>query len=265
MTIFGIIPVRLVDLIEIGLVAYLLYKLYSWMRGTLAVSIFLGLMALYLVQFLVDAAEMKILQALFGSLSEIFVLTVIIVFQPEIRRVLLLVGQNPLLRRFITSSAQDDMITETVAAVEVMSQRHIGALIVFARSTGLRSYIETGELLQANVSRNLLITIFYAQNPLHDGAVIIRNRRIEAARCILPVSTSMRLSPLLGLRHRASVGLTEQTDAFVVIVSEETGHISVAENGDLISNLTVDELRAHLTEALSLPSTPDPDLTPAEA
>ena len=265
MTIFGIIDVRLVDLIEIALVTYLLYKLYISMRGTLAVSIFVGLMAIYLVQFLVDAAEMKILQALFGSLSEIFVLAVIIVFQPEIRRVLLLVGQNPLLRRFLTSHAQDEMITETVAAVSVMSQRRIGALIVFARSTGLRSYIETGQLLQATVGRDLIITIFHGQNPLHDGAMIIRNRRIEAARCILPVSTSMRLSPLLGLRHRAAVGLTEETDAFVVIVSEETGHISVSENGELISNLSVDELRTHLTEALSLATTPETDLAAAEA
>lgn len=266
MTIFGIIPIRFVDLIEIVLVAYLLYKLYLLMRGTLAVSLFLGLIAIYLVQVLVGAFEMKIFQALFSSLSEIFVLAVIIVFQPEIRRVLLLVGQNPLLRRFITSHAQEEeMITEAVAAVGLMSQQRIGALIVFARTTGLRSYIETGELIQAKVGRNLLVTIFYAQNPLHDGAVIVQNRRIEAARCILPVSTSMRLSPLLGLRHRAAVGLSEQTDAFVVVVSEETGHISVAENGELISNLSVDELRAHLTEALRLSPTPETDLAAAEA
>ena len=265
MTIFGIIPVRLVDLIEIALVAYLLYKLYVLMRGTLAVSLFLGLIAIYLAQVLVGVFQMTILQGLFSSLSEIFVLAVIIIFQPEIRRVLLLLGQNPLLRRFITSHTQEEMITETVAAVESMSQRRIGALIVFARWTGLRSYIETGELIQAKVSRDLLITIFFAQNPLHDGALIIQNRRIEAARCILPVSTSMRLSPLLGLRHRAAVGLSEQTDAFVVIVSEETGHISVSENGELISNLSVDELHTHLTEALSLPTTPEADLAAVEA
>ena len=155
MTLFGIIPIRLVDLVEIGLVAYLLYKLYLWMRGTLAVSLFVGLMAIYLVQVVVGAFEMKIFQALFGSLSEIFVLAVIIVFQPEIRRVLLLVGQNPLLRRFITSHAQEEMITEIVEAVNLMSQRRIGALIVFERSTGLRNYIETGELLQAKVSRGV--------------------------------------------------------------------------------------------------------------
>lgn len=265
LTLFGIIPVRIIDLIEIALVAYLLYKLYQMMRGTLAVSIFLGLMAIYLVQVLVSYFQMTMLQALFSALNDIAVLTVIILFQPEIRRVLLLLGQNPLLRRFITSPAQQELITEVVAAVKTMSEQRIGALIVFTRSTGLRSYIETGEALQANVSRDLLITIFYSQNPLHDGAVIIQNRRIEAARCILPVSSSMRLSPHLGLRHRAAVGLTEQTDAFVVIVSEETGNISIAENGDLISNLPINEFRMHLTEALSLPATPEPELAPAES
>lgn len=264
MTLFGIIPIRLVDLIEIALVAYLLYKLYQLMRGTLAVSIFLGLMAIYIVQVLVSFFEMTMLQALFSALNDIAVLTIIILFQPEIRRVLLLLGQNPFLRRFVTSPAQQELIAEVVAAVDVMSRSRIGALIVFERTTGLRSYIETGELIQAKVSRDLLITVFYAQNPLHDGAVIIQDRRIEAARCILPVSTSMRLSPHLGLRHRAAVGLTEQTDAFVVIVSEETGHISVSQNGELISNLTVNEFRTHLTEALSLPARAETDLSPAE-
>lgn len=260
-----IVPFRLVDLLEIGIVAYLLYKLYMLMRGTLAVSIFGGLMAIYLVQVLVSAFDMTIFTALFGSLSEVVVLTVIIVFQPEIRRVLLLLGQNPLLRRLITSPAQQELITETVAAVQEMKRRKIGALIVFARTTGLRNYIETGETLQAKVSRDLLVTIFYAQNPLHDGATIIQNRRIAAARCILPVSTSMKLSPHLGLRHRAAVGLTEQTDAFVVIVSEETGHVSVSNGGDLISNLTLEEFRIHLTNALSLPSAPETELTTSDA
>jgi diadenylate cyclase len=264
LTLFGIIPIRLVDVIEIALVAYILYKLYLLMRGTLAVSIFLGLMGIYLAQVVVSYFQMTMLQALFSSLNEIAVLTIIILFQPEIRRVLLLLGQTPFLRRFVTSPAQRELITEVASAVDEMSRRHIGALIVFERSTGLRNYIETGEEIQAKVSRDLLVTIFYAQNPLHDGAVIIQNRRIEAARCILPVSTSMRLGTHLGLRHRAAVGLTEQTDAFVVIVSEETGHISVSENGELISNLTVDECRKHLTEALSLPAPAETDLAPAE-
>ena len=255
----------MVDLLEIVLVAYVLYRLFLMMRGTLAVSIFAGLIALYLVRFIVVATGMKILEEVFRPLSEIYVLAVIIVFQPEIRRVLLLLGQNPLLRRFLSSDGKREMITETVAAVSSMSEQRTGALMVFKRYTGLRNFIETGELLQANVSRDLLITIFYSQNPLHDGAVIVSNGRIEAARCILPVSRSMRLSPLLGLRHRAAVGLTEETDAFVVIVSEETGSISVAEKGVITSNLTVDELQSHLAEALSVSSPSDADLSPADA
>lgn len=253
MTLFDwVIPIRIQDLLEITIVTYILYKLYMLMRGTIAVQISLGLLALLAVQGVVTLADMTMLTALFGLVSDVFVLAVIILFQPEIRRVLLLLGRNPLVRRFMTSSAQGEMTTEVMGAVDEMSKRRIGALLVFERSTGLRSYIETGAILNAQISRDLLITIFYAQNPLHDGAVIIRNQRIEAARCILPVSTSMKLSPGLGLRHRAAVGLTEQTDAFVIVVSEETGSISVAKNGDLISNLTVSELQTYLTEAILL-------------
>lgn len=266
MLIDWIIPIRWVDLLEIAIVSYVLYKLYQFMRGTIALQIFLGLMALYAVQVIVTAIDMTMLPALFSTLSEVAALAIIILFQPEIRRVLLLLGQNPLVRRFVSSPAHEDMLSEVVSAVAEMSKDRIGALIVFERSTGLRNYIETGTLIQSNVTRDLLITIFYGQNPLHDGAVIISNRRIEAARCILPVSTSMKLSQHLGLRHRAAVGLTEQTDAFVVIVSEETGSISVSMDGELITNLTVNELRAHLRDAFTLQAKESPEqLAAAEA
>ncbi|PZN49773.1 MAG: TIGR00159 family protein [Proteobacteria bacterium] len=265
MRLFDIIPIRVVDLIEIGIVAYVLYKLYQLMRGTIAVQIFFGVLVLYLIQVLVTAADMTMLRVLFSSVSEVFVLAVIILFQPEIRRLLLLLGQNPLIRKFVTSPAQEEMLEEVTTAVTEMSKQHIGALIAFERSTGLRSYIETGAPIHAKVTRDLLITIFYSQNPLHDGAVIIRNRRIEAARCILPVSTNMRLSPHLGLRHRAAVGLTEQTDAFVIIVSEETGRISVAENGVLTSGLTGGELLSRLTQALYSHTPAEEQLEPLES
>lgn len=260
-----VIPIRFVDLLEIGIFAFILYKLYQLMRGTIAVQIFLGVLALYLVQVIVTAMNMRMMSSLFGSLSEVAVLAVIILFQPEIRRLLLVIGQNPLIRRLVSSTAQDEMIDEVVAAAQDMSRQRIGALIVFERSTGLRSYIETGTMLQARLTRELLITLFYSQNPLHDGAAIVRNRRIEAARCILPVSTSMKLSPQLGLRHRSAVGLTEQTDAFVVVVSEETGMISVARDGELVTSLTPPELRKHLTTALTQQPVEAPaEFSPAE-
>ncbi len=252
MTLFDwFIPIRVVDVLEVALVSFLLYKLYQLMRGTLAVSIFLGILALYLIQVIVTAIDMTIMENLFSTIGDVAVLAIIVLFQPEIRRLLLLLGQNPLVRRFVSTSDEDELIEEVTEAAREMSQRKIGALIVLERNTGLRSYIETGELIQARISRDLLLAIFHGQNPLHDGATIIRNRRVEAARCILPVSNTMKLSPHLGLRHRAAVGLTEQTDAFVIVVSEETGTISVSRNGDLISNLTAEELQAQLMDALT--------------
>jgi len=260
-----VIPIRVVDLLEIGLVAYILYKLYQLMRGTIAVQIFVGILALYLIQLIVTAANMTIMRALFGSISEVFVLAVIVLFQPEIRRLLLLLGQNPLVRRFMRSPAQQERIEEIVGAVKDLSQRRIGALIVFERSTGLRSYIETGAQLHAQVSRDLLVTIFYSQNPLHDGAVIIRDARIEAARCILPISTNMKLDSNLGLRHRAAVGLTEVSDAFVIVVSEETGQISTASNGELRQHVSVDLLDNYIVEALAPSFQPESETAPATA
>jgi diadenylate cyclase len=246
-----IIDFGIADAIEIVIVAYVLYQLYRLMRGTIAVQIALGLGALFLLQFVVELANMTVLTTVFSYFNQVFVLAVIIIFQPEIRRLLLLLGKNPIIRRFVATTDQSEIVDEAVGAVEEMSDEKMGALIAFQRSTGLRSYVETGKLLEAEVSKDLLLTIFHGQNPLHDGAVIINNRRVEAARCILPVSTSMKLSPQLGLRHRAAVGLTEQTDAFVVVVSEETGDISVSRDGALISNITPEEFRTYLTSALT--------------
>lgn len=251
MNLFGIIPVRLIDLFEIVLVALVFYRLYMTMRGTLAVSLFGGLIGLLFIQFLVNVTDMKVLQSMFAALSDIYVLAAIIVFQPEIRRVLILLGQTPLLRRLIAPMGKAEAITDIVTAVSTMSLNKIGALLAFKRTNGLRSYVETGESLQASISSNLLISIFYSNNPLHDGAVIIEDNRIEAARCILPVSRSKRLGRQFGTRHRAAVGLTEETDAFVVVVSEETGKISVAEQGVMISGLTPEELKSHLSQALN--------------
>jgi len=251
MNLFDIIPVRLVDLFEILLVTVVLYRLYMTMRGTLAVSLFAGLLGLLFIQFLVQVTDMKVLQSMFSALTDIYVLAAIIVFQPEIRRVLIILGQTPLLRRILVPVEKAEIVPEIVASVNTICQQKLGALIVFKRTNGLRSYIETGESLQATISSNLLVSIFHPSGPLHDGAVIIADNRIEAACCILPVSRSKRLGGQFGTRHRAAVGLTEETDAFVVVVSEETGKISVAEKGVMISGLTVNELKSHLAEALT--------------
>ncbi|NDC88963.1 MAG: TIGR00159 family protein [Bacteroidetes bacterium] len=246
-----VIPFRLIDLVEILLVTYLIYRLYQLMRGTIAVQIFLGVLAIYLLQILVTYLDMTMLRTMLGSVSEVFVIAVIILFQPEIRRLLLFVGQNPLLRRLIKAPVQDHILNSVSQAASELGRRRIGALIAIERSTGLRSLIETGEQIQAKVTRDMLMTLFYGQNPLHDGAVIISNGRIEAARCVLPVSQNMNIASHLGLRHRAGLGLSEQTDAFVIIVSEESGSISVAENGQLHYDVTPAGLRQHLEQALT--------------
>ncbi|NNE34949.1 MAG: TIGR00159 family protein, partial [Rhodothermales bacterium] len=250
MTLFQwVIPIRLVDLIEIGLFAFILYKLYSLMRGTIAVQIFAGIFVLLGIQFMVTVLDMTLLSALFALLSEVFVLAVIILFQPEIRRLLLALGQNPLIRQFVAPPAKDKTVNEIVGAVDHLRKGRMGGLIAIERSTGLRSYAETGTQIDALVSADMLATIFYEKNPLHDGAVIIRNNRIEAARCILPVSTSMKLSPHLGLRHRSAIGLSEMTDSLLVVVSEETGKVSVAMGGELVVDVSLQELREYLETA----------------
>lgn len=253
MILFDIISITTKDIIEIVLVTYVLYKLYRLMRGTIAVQIFVGIGALFVLQALVRLADMTMLNSVFGPVSEVLVIAIIVLFQPEIRRLLLLLGQNSLLRRFLSVNSianQEELVNEVVEAVRAMSSQRVGALIAFERSTGLRSYVETGAQLQAQPTRDLLVTIFHGKNPLHDGAVIIRNRRIEAARCILPVSTNMRLSPHLGLRHRAALGLSEQSDAFVVVVSEETGGVSTAKSGSIETSISLDTLREQLSAAL---------------
>lgn len=266
MTLFQwVIPIRLIDIVEILIFAYILYKLYVLMRGTIAVQIFIGVLALFLVQFIVTLLDMRMLGSLFGLLSDVFVLAVIILFQPEIRRLLLALGQNPLVRRFVKLPESEQVVTEVVEAVAHLSRQRIGGLIAVERATGLRSYSETGTALQAKVTRDLLVTIFYSANPLHDGAVIIRDRRIEAARCILPVSSSMKLSPHLGLRHRAAVGLSELTDAFVVVVSEETGRISFASDGNLETDVSIDELQGYLGRILLQQASESSELAVAEA
>jgi len=251
-TIFDwVIPIRLIDLIEIALFAFILYKLYQLMRGTIAVQIFAGVFILLALQFMVTILDMTLLGSLFRVISDVFVLAVIILFQPEIRRLLLVLGQNPLIRRFFSSGPTEPLVEEMIEAINSMRQQRVGALIAIERTTGLRSYVETGSLIQARLSSDLLQAIFYEKNPLHDGAVIIRNNRIEAARCILPVSSSTRLSPHLGLRHRSAVGLSEMTDALVVVVSEETGKVSLALDGEMTVDVAPDTLRDEITDALT--------------
>lgn len=247
----GFLPFGWLDLIDVIIVAFLVYQVYRLIRGTIAVQIALALLGLYAVSVVVRAAGFTTLRTLFGSVSEVFLLAIIIIFAPEIRQALLMVGRNPIIRRFMAQPPHETFLAEVIAAVDEMSRNRIGALIAFARSTGLRNYIETGTPIEAQVNRDLLTSIFFPNSPLHDGAVIIRGKKIEAARSILPVSDARTLDPHLGLRHRAAVGLTERTDAFVIVVSEETGRISLAESGRIDVDVPLAEMEKRLHAAFS--------------
>jgi diadenylate cyclase len=251
--------------VEIVLVSYLFYRILLLWTGTRALQILLGLVLLMGVYAAASYLELELIRTLLNQAFTYGAFALIVVFQPELRSALAQLGRSRLWRIF-PKMEESEVAEEIARAAERLARAKIGGIIAIEREVGLGEYAENnGTRIQADVSAELLTTIFTPYSPLHDGAVIINDRRIEAARCILPVSTSMKLSPQLGLRHRAAVGLTEQTDAFVVVVSEETGNISVSRDGALISNITPDELRTYLSNALSNPSTTTTslDATPA--
>lgn len=244
----GFITVSLIDILDILIVTYIFYKLYLVMRGTIASQIFVGLSLIIVVSLVAQTFNMKSLGWIFSRLTDIWVIAFIILFQPEIRRLLLVIGRTRIARFFFKISASET-INEVIEALQELKHRHFGALIVISRGAGLNSFIETGEVLQAKVNKELLISIFNSRSPLHDGAVIIQNNVIEAARCILPLSATQRIGTWkLGTRHRAGLGVSEQVNALSVILSEETGSISFAEDGELQVCNDYEELRKLLRE-----------------
>jgi len=248
----GFLPVTLADLLDIALVSLIFYRLYLWLRGTIAAQIFIGLVLIVVISFGAQAANLKAMSWLLRTLTDIWVIAFIILFQPELRRLLALIARSPAVRLFLRTNVEEP-IDEVVAAVAELSRKKHGALIVFTRTTGIKITIETGTQLDAIVSRALLLSIFNPRSPLHDGAVVVKDRVIEAARCTLPLSSVTTWERhLLGTRHRAGLGISEQTDVLVLIVSEESGTISLAEHGALTRGLTISELRKELRARLSI-------------
>ncbi|MCJ7553615.1 MAG: diadenylate cyclase CdaA [Ignavibacteriaceae bacterium] len=250
----GFLTITFIDVIDIALVSFIVYKLYTLLRGTIAAQIFVGLMIILLISFLSQAANLRAVSWLLKLLTDIWVIAFIILFQPEIRRLLVLLARNPFLKPFIKSDAPTatDIVAE--AAFELAQQQH-GALIVLITSAGIRGYAETGEPLNARLNKSLLTSIFYPRSPLHDGAVIIKDNIIEAARCTLPLSAHTKIDgESLGMRHRAGLGITEVADVLSVIVSEETGQISIAENGQLTTGLSKEALKKRLSETFKPPA-----------
>ncbi len=247
----GFLSVGVADLVDIGLVSFIFYRLYVAMRGSIAAQVFVGLVLVVLLSFVVQAANLRAMSWILKTLTDIWVIAFIVLFQPELRRLLVIVARSPAVRFFIKANVEEP-VDEVVAAVTELSRKKQGALIVFIRATGIRIITETGTRLDAIVSRSLLLSIFNPRSPLHDGAVVIKDRTMEAARCTLPLSNMTTWEgQLLGTRHRAALGISEQADAVVLIVSEETGIVSIAENGKLTRGFTPAVLRKELKERLS--------------
>ena len=238
-------PQLLLDIVDILIVAFLFYRLFAMIKGTRASQMFVGLVVIVFASIVAQWFRLSALNWMIGSLKTVWVILFVILFQPELRALLTHIGQNRLVRALIRVE-EYGVVSEVIKAVEEMSKDRRGALIVFERDMGLRNYVETGTKLEAKVSAELLETIFTPHSPLHDGACVIRGDEIVAAGCILPLSQTGGLSPILGTRHRAALGLAEETDAAVLIVSEETGAISVAHKGDLKWNLDEGQLRSEL-------------------
>ena len=256
---FFFVDISLVDLIDILLVAALLFTLYKLIRGTVAINIFLGLVALFILWRVVDIMHMELLSQILGAFISVGLVALIIIFQPEIRQFLLTVGTTKFfnrnsrfafIRSFFTETIEFD-IDSVVAACMKMSDTNEGALIVITRQNELLQFINTGQEMNAIISAHLIESIFFKNSPLHDGAMIISHNHIKAAACILPV-TKRKIEGNIGLRHRAAIGITEISDSIAVIVSEETGKISYCTKGELEYDIQPRDLQEKLIADLEL-------------
>lgn len=242
----------LINVIDILLVTIILYKLIMVIRGTRAVQLLKGIFVILVVWFISDKFQLQTLNWMMQQVLIWGVIAFVIIFQPELRRALEQLGRG---RFFSRTSTQDDedvekQIEAIISATDYMAKRRIGALMSLERETGMNDYIETGIPLYANISKELLINIFIPNTPLHDGAVIIQKNKVAAAACYLPLSESPFISKELGTRHRAAVGISEVSDSLTIVVSEETGSISLTRNGELHRDIKLDKLKEMLTAEL---------------
>jgi diadenylate cyclase len=251
------------DIVDVLLLAFLIYQLYRIVRGGLAYNIFFGILTVYILTLLAEAFNLTLISDVLGQFINIGVLGLLIVFQPEVRRFLLQLGKNSDLRKpgfwrrfnirnYNPTRVENEEIDRLCNVLFEMATAHTGALLVIPRTSRLKFFVDSGVHLNADLSSDLLKSIFYKNNPLHDGAVIITQGKVLAAKCVLPVSESPDLPHQVGLRHRSAVGITEVSDALAIVVSEESATISIAKEGRLKLNIDRDTLREALLDAFFL-------------
>lgn len=255
------ITIRFLDILDIFLVAVLLYQLYRLIKGTVAFNIVIGLFSLYLLWLVVRALNMELIGLIMGQFIGVGVLALIIVFHPEIRKFLVFIGTNYNVNRVLSldklfgtgkvKTINQQQIESLVDACVEMAETKTGALIVLSGKTELSDQINSGERLNAKISTALILTIFFKNSPLHDGAVIIKGNKLTAAGCILPLTQKKDVEQSLGLRHRAAIGMTENSDSIAIIVSEERGEISYSRKGEITRDLSKEELTTFLDESFN--------------
>ncbi|WP_306643733.1 diadenylate cyclase CdaA [Sanyastnella coralliicola] len=249
------IDFTLIDLIDILLVGLIIFQLYKLTKGTVAIRIFFGILAIYLLWKLVTALQMQMLGEILGQFIGVGVIALIIVFQQELRQFLLFIGSREIvgskpgfMQRWFNQGEEGEFAYEAVLnACERMGKSKTGALIVIARTSDPSAFIRSSRSVDAKLSSYLLESIFFKNSPLHDGAVLIRNRRIVSASGVLPVTQNEKAPQNIGMRHRAALGISEQSDAIAIVVSEETGSLAYAENGLLHQHVSVEKIKEALT------------------
>lgn len=258
----GWFEIRIFDILDILLVALLIYQAYKLIKGSFVVNIFVGIALVFIARWIVKALNMELTGFILGNFTEVGVIALLIVFQPEIRKFLLILGKESRFRQnnwfnslFVkkkkeSTSTQLPLIKEIIPAMRNMKSRKVGAIIVFSGSSRMQLTADTGVILDAKVSSKLIESIFEKNSPLHDGAMIISDDKIVAAGCVLPVSENPELPSRIGMRHKAAVGITEQSDVIAFAVSEERGTVSYARNGRIIQDLTLKEVESILQSYL---------------
>lgn len=252
------LELTLLDVLDILLVAFLLYQLYRLIKDTVAINVLIGVAAIFVIWKLVQALQMELLSEILGKFIGVGVIALVIVFQQEIRKFLLVIGSTNFTRRrkffrqlkWLRDEDKEVEIDEIVTACEYMSRTKTGALMVIERESKLGFYRDTGTEINAKLSARLLESIFNKHSPLHDGAVIISGDQIVAAGCILPITDKTSIPSRFGLRHRAAIGITEKTNALALVVSEETGEVSLADDDEFINKIALENLRDKLEKRL---------------
>mgnify|MGYP002641453615 CR=1 FL=1 len=247
----GFLPVTVMDILDIVVMSYIIYRLYKFLRGSRGVQMLVGLVILLIASGIAPLFQLKGMTWIFDNVRTIWLLAFVVLFQPEIRRLLIYIGQSRIVRFFVKMSGSK-VIDQVVEASLALCDIGYGALIVMVRETGMRTIVESGTRLQAEVSQSLIISLFNPRSPLHDGAIVIQGDLIDAAKCLLPINEEDFGHIEYGTRHKAGLTLSQETDAMVIIISEERGKISLAIGGQLYKDLTENELHRKLTSGYGL-------------